>query len=249
MAPYRKTRTADRTPIPAYYKLQMELLHGIEGGRWVPEGAIPAERKLAESYGVSLGTVNRAIMNLVREGYLYRIQGKGTFVAGTAIQKESVRYTRLREDFKGIDPVFQIKLLNLTVIEGRQPINKYLQVRINQKLYRLERVFWEEGNPIVYGISYLPVKMLPDLDKLPVSFFEKTTLYEALEKQYGLPTIFNQELFGIAVADEGLAEVLQIAAGRPVLCIDMLSFTYKDQPYEYRLSYFRGDNRKIFREM
>ncbi|MGD9124002.1 MAG: GntR family transcriptional regulator [Desulfarculaceae bacterium] len=91
----RKTRKGaklNETPVPRYFQLQMDLLRGIEGGKWAPGEAIPPERKIAEQFGVSLGTVNRAIMNLVSEGYLYRLQGKGTFVSGTDIPLSSVRY-------------------------------------------------------------------------------------------------------------------------------------------------------------
>ena len=90
---------SDGDPTPAYYKLQMMLQKEIENGRWVPGQAIPPERALAESHQLSVGTVKKAILNLVNQGYLYRIQGKGTFVAGMTLQPESLRYYRFLEDF------------------------------------------------------------------------------------------------------------------------------------------------------
>ncbi len=82
-------KKTDGLPIPAYYRLQMTILEDIEKGRWRPGECIPAERSLAELHNISIGTVKKALLNLVHEGYLHRIQGKGTFVAGTTLRRES----------------------------------------------------------------------------------------------------------------------------------------------------------------
>ncbi len=236
-------------PLPAYYKLQMELLAGIENGQWVPGEAIPPERKIAEECGVSLGTVNRALANLVNEGYLKRMQGKGTFVAGTTIPLESVRYTRLRREFSDPDPRFKIKVLSLEVVPGFQPVTRLLKLRGACKLWEVRRRFFGHEGPLMYYLSYLPHSLFKDLDKVITPLMEKTTLYESIEKKYGLPTIFNQEMFSAVAADQQVAEVLEIEIGAPVLKIEMLSFTYKEKPYEYQVSYCNTEDFKMFREM
>jgi GntR family transcriptional regulator len=238
-----------QVPIPIYYNLQMELLKGIEGGKWSPGEAIPPERKIAEDFGVSLGTVNRALANLVTEGYLQRIRGKGTFVAGTTIPLESVRYTRLRKEFGNPDPRFKIKLLNLQTTAGFQPANRFLKIKITTKLWKLTRLFQNRKNPLIYYVSYLPQNLFPNLNQIAIPILEKMTLYEAIEKKYGLPTIFNQELFSAVPADGEVANVLHVSEGVPVLRIEMLSFTYKEKAYEYRKSYCVTDELKMYREM
>jgi len=227
----------------------MELLKGIENGRWAPGEAIPPERKIAEDFGVSLGTVNRALANLVNDGYLKRIQGKGTFVAGTTIPLESVRYTRLRRDFGDPDPRFKIQVLGMEAVPGFQPANRLLKLRSTSKLWRVRRLFVNRKGPLMYYVSYLPQRLFKDLGQIVAPLMEKMTLYEIIEKKYGLPTVFNQELFSAVAAGQEEAEVLGAEAGTPALKIEMLSFTYKEKPYEYRISYcITGDN-KMFREM
>ena len=78
---------------------------------------------------------------------------------------------------------------------------------------------------------------------------EKITLHEAIEKIYGLPTIFNQEMFSAVPAPKEVAALLGALAGSPMLRIEMLSFTYKEKPYEYRISYCVTNGLKMFREM
>jgi GntR family transcriptional regulator len=235
-------------PIPIYYKLQRQLKESIENGRWTPGELIPSSRVLAQTYGISMGTVQKAISHLVNEKYLYSVQGKGTFVATTNIKQESLRYVRLRKEFDGEDQTFEIRVIDFGVTDGFQPACSYLKARINDALYRIKRVFITHSEPIVYNISYLPRKMFQGLEEL-VGQFERATLYESIEKKYGLPTVLNKELFGIGLADQETAEALGIEAGLPVLSIEMVSYTYKDQPYEYRISYALTNMRKLYREI
>lgn len=236
-------------PTPAYYRLQIELQQKIENGHWAPGECIPPERSLAETFAVSIGTVKKSILNLVHEGYLYRIQGKGTFVAGTTLRRESLRYYRLLGHFGDNEARLKVKLLELKKIKGRLPVNSYLKLKTNQSLYQIERIFLFQKNPTVYTLSYLPQSMFKNLHAYPISLFEKVTLYEALEQNYGVPTIYNQELFGTQAADKKMAAALQTRVGETLLSIEMLAFTYKDKPYEYRKSYCLVDGRKIYREI
>ena len=240
---------SDGDPTPAYFKLQMMLQQEIENGRWSPGQAIPPERALAESHQLSVGTVKKAILNLVNEGYLYRIQGKGTFVAGMTLQPESLRYYRFLEDFSDEEVELQIELIGLKVTKGTDPINRYLNLRTNQSLFQVTRLFYFDARPLVYCVSYLPHKMFEDLANLPRQKFENIPLYIALEEIYGLPTISNRELDSAIPANGTTANKLGIKKGSPVLLIEMLSYTYKKKPYEYRKSYCLTDKRAIYREI
>lgn len=236
-------------PTPVYYRLQTEIQQQIENGHWAPGERISPERSLAETYKVSVGTVKKAILNLVHEGYLYRMQGKGTFVAGTTLRLESLRYYRLLRHFKDAEAALKVKLLNLRVVSGRQPHNRYLKLRANQNLYEMKRLFYLKKKPAIYCVSYLPQKLFAKLEMLPTRVFEKVTLYETLEKNYGVPTIYNQELFGAVAADKTHAAHLGVNPGQALLFIEMMSYTYKEKPYEYRKTYCLTATRSVFREI
>ncbi len=235
--------------MPVYYKLQMELMEGIESGKWGPGEALPPERRLAELYDVSIGTVSRALANLVNAGYLYRMQGKGTFVSGTSIPGESVRYTRLRREFSEADPKIEIETLEIKAVPGEQPINRYLKIRAQNRLWELRRIICVRKKPVHYHISYLDHKRFPELDRIMGRQFKNATLYLTIEKKFGLPTIFNEEMYGAVLAEPDVAEILEVEPGSPLLRIQTRSFTYKEQPYEYRISYVATNDRQLFREM
>lgn len=240
-------RSRDRAP--AYYRIQRTLQGRIETGTLSAGEQIPPERELATEFGVSVGTVKRALLNLVQEDYLYRIQGKGTFVAGTSLRRESLRYYRLLRGFRDEQAELTVALRGVRRVEGRAPHNDYLRRGPDDALYEIERVLSAEEGPLVYTLSYVPAEMFRGLDGLPGGLFEKDTLYELLEERYGVTTVSNQELFGTAEADPRAARALGVEIGRTLLFVEMLSFTYKGVPYEYRRSYCRGADRKVFVEM
>jgi GntR family transcriptional regulator len=236
----------DRSPI--HYRLQLEIRRRIESGQWVPGSVIPPERKMAEDYAVSLGTVRTAILNLVSEGLLYRIQGKGTLVSGTRMIRESIRYYRFVSDFNRKEAVPKLKLLDIGTIENRPDINHRLKIRAGESLYRLRRLVLITDKPIVYTVSFLPCKLFRGLNEFPRSWFERVPLYLALEDHFGLPTLSNADLMSAVAADAETAALLRIPEGRPILEVGMLAFSYCNRPYEYRISYCLTEGRKLLRK-
>lgn len=68
-------------PIPKYMQLKGELLSWIQSGRLKPDDQTPSEHEIAGQFSMSRQTVRQALGQLEKEGWLYRLQGKGTFVA------------------------------------------------------------------------------------------------------------------------------------------------------------------------
>ena len=127
-------------PTPVYYQVQLELKKQIEEGHWLPGEKIPTEKKLADLYSLSTGTIRQAIMNLVNEGYLYRVAGKGSFVKGTVLRRKNLRYYRMLRHFQDNDEAnLTIKFLSLKKIEPGQDHIRCLNLRQNQKIYQLSR--------------------------------------------------------------------------------------------------------------
>ena len=66
--------------LPAYYRLQQTIMDKLVNGEWQAGKQLPSERQFAQTTGFSVGTVRKALENMVHQGYLVRIQGKGTYV-------------------------------------------------------------------------------------------------------------------------------------------------------------------------
>lgn len=110
---------------PAYSRLQQELALKINAGRWKPGDQLPPERQLAEEYGLSVGTVRKAMEQLVQAGYCYRVQGKGTFV--TDFPSDRAVFYKLRTSFSDSDAV----LLPFNIIRTEVSADKDTASRLN----------------------------------------------------------------------------------------------------------------------
>jgi len=239
--------TSTENPTPVYYQLEKAIQEHVESGRLRVDDRLPSERDLADMNSLSLATVRRALQNLVQNGFLHRVQGKGTFVANTALRRKKVRYYSLVKHFQDKYPQPSIKLIELKRINGERSINQHLRIRAYQDLYELRRIVSCSRKPTIYSTSYLPYKMFPGLENFARLYFEKYALYIFLEQQFGVSTMKNRELYGGVSADKGLAEILNVEEGYPLLLVEMQALTHKDKPYEYRISYCRTDERKILR--
>jgi DNA-binding GntR family transcriptional regulator len=235
-------------PAPAYYRLQREIQKDIETGKLSPGERIPAERWLAEAHGVSVGTVTKAILNLVHEGYLHRVQGSGTFVSGTNLKRESLRYYRYRSDFGDDESDLRVELLHRASIMAPGLIARRLRIPEESAVYELKRLLASEDGPMVFSVSYLPGKMFTGFEEMPSSRLERVPLYMTIEEEYKIPTVLNRELISAISVDADVSAHLGLEPGSPILLIEMLAFTYKEKPYEYRKSYCSTFSRKILRE-
>jgi GntR family transcriptional regulator len=237
------------SPVPIYYQLQTIIQKQIEDGHLKPGDAVLPERKMAELYKVSVGTVRQAVASLVNEGFLIRRSGVGTFVAGTVINPDSVRYYRYLEDFGGPEAALTFTFESIRKVAAYSRINIYLKIGVSQDLFELKRLMFIAGEPMVYSISYLPQRMFKGLDEVPASRFEKVALYKLIEQSYSLPTVSNQELLSVVPAEKEAADALKIQPGAPVLLIEMLAYTYKNKAYEFRKSFCMTNNRKVLHEL
>jgi GntR family transcriptional regulator len=234
-------------PTPIYFRLKSILKKSIEDGFWSLGDTIPPERTIAQQYQVSVGTVRQAISQLVDEGYLYRVQGKGTFVRETGIPHDHLRYYAFIPDFEDPVPPIVTDLLSRRVVRGSERATRLLQQEPGRDLFEIKRRILVHRKPMVFSLSYLPCDLFKGLGELPDEAFYKEALYRLIEKHFGRPTIRNRELFSVEPAGADAKKHLSVELRSPVLQIEMLSYTFNDQPYEYRLSYCRTDSRRILR--
>lgn len=236
------------SPLPIYYQLQTIIQSDIEDGRLKPGDSIMPERKLAEFYKVSVGTVRQAIATLVNDGFLIRMQGKGTFVAGTTMDSDYVRSYRLLSDFNDEEAPITFVFKSLRKVRGIARVNACMKNAMGEGLFELKRLMLIDKEPTAYSISYLPQKIFQGLDEIPGSRFENIALYRIIEQTYGLPTICRRELFGAIAADKEVSALLQLEPGFPILRFEMMAYTHKERAYEFRKSFCTTRSRRVLRE-
>lgn len=195
---------------------------------------IPAEPQLCSEYGVSRITVRRAVDDLIRAGVLVREQGRGTFVTEPDYTEE------IRETFAGSVMGFYRQQASL----GREVTTKVLQNRVTRnpeaaealalnpadEVIEIERLRYIGGTLHQHVMTYLKASAYPTVLTHDLS---RGSLFEFLEKEYGVHLTRNDLLVRLDYANAHVARVLSVREGDAVLAIDSTVFEAGDSPVAY----------------
>ncbi len=230
-------------PLPRYYQLKEIIREKVSAGQLLPGALIPSERELCEQYGVSRMTARQSITELVNEGYLYREQGKGTFVAQPKITQQLIELTGFTEDMQARAQRPTTKVIERQMWPADEATATRLRVKPGQLLFRVQRVRLADGAPLALETS---ITSFMGCEKLMQEDLEQQSLYHLLENKYGVSPLEAEQELEAGLAREQEAQVLQIPVGGPVLLIRRSTFTERGQPLEYAKSVYRGDKYRFY---
>ncbi len=225
--------------IALHHQIKEDLLLKLRAGVWKAGEEIPAEPSLLAYYGVSRGTIRRAIGDLVTEGYLERFRGRGTYVCAPKLESG---FAGSFGRFTVIGPSFAPggRLLHCRRERARESVAGVLQVAAGTWIWHIERIRIADGKPAALQTSFLPVDMFPGLDRQPL---EARFLLDIMTS-LGVAPVRAVELVDPTKADAYTAAHLRVRPGTPLFRIERTTYAAEDRVVEFRLSLLRGD---IFR--
>lgn len=227
---------------PLHTQLEEMIRKNLQTGAWAPGSLIPSENELSHENGVSRMTARNVITKLVQEGELFRIPGKGTFVAEQKIEAKSLSYEGIREQLERLGYEVRTRLLEVQTSTGGPDVDRKLQTDANSKVYVVRRLRTVKGTPLSLHTSYVPVGLAPGLDSLNLV---DEQLCSILSKNYGLTRDkIYEELESVAATKEE-AELLDVPAGHPLLLLQDTIVDQNGVPFEYAKVVFRGDKLKL----
>lgn len=229
--------------LPLHYKITEDLREAIKSGQWSVGELFPTDKELMEKYGVSSTTVRRAVAELVREGWLERKRGKGTFVKKQAIEETLGRLTGFFEEIRAHGLTPSADVLDLRPVEiTEKELEKAPQLSVfgNQKMFLIERVQKVNGSPVVYLRSYWPYEYGWRMAEFDLT---KEAFYEIAEKALGLTLTEAHQTISASVAGKKEARLLDVRVGFPLLIMERLAYA-GDRPVELSINAYRADRYK-----
>ena len=218
---------------PLYLQIKALLVASLDAGEWKPGEAIPSEVELASRYGVSQGTVRRAIDALADDYLVVRRQGKGTYVATHTEEKSSVpRFLRIRRD-DGVDEYPASRLVDLKRAKAGAEVARALELRPGDPVFVLARVLEFEGAPVVLDEITLPATLFRGLTRARADAW-RGSMYGFFETEFGVRMLKARERLKAIAADAAAAARLAVPVGTPLLAVERVTTTYADRPVEYR---------------
>ncbi|KGA97666.1 GntR family transcriptional regulator [Alkalihalobacillus alcalophilus ATCC 27647 = CGMCC 1.3604] len=221
-----------------HIRVKDEIKQAIKSGEYRINTKLPTEADFCELFDVSRTTVRTALNQLHVEGYVYKIQGSGTYVADNKVKQSlsaTVENFNTQLQSQGKNPA--IKVINLLVVPSDEFISHSLRIDNGSPVNKLERIRYADETPIQYEVAYLPWNQTPGLDRDAC----EDSLYSLLRNQYELKIKKTVEQIEIMLADSFIAQMLEIEEGSPCFMIETEAFLEGGQIIEYSKAYFRGD--------
>lgn len=240
--PMKFVRLDGGSHVPLYLQLSSALIAQIGSGELKPGDRIPSERELAAELGVSRITARQAIDMLLRNGLVYREQGRGTFVAEPKMRglKGFLSFT---EDIlsRGMQP--GTRVLKQELAEADEAEQTRLKLQPGEKVLRLVRLRLANGAPVALQSSVLPARICPGLEHEDLT---DKSLFSVLRQKYFVHPAWTEAEVEARSAAAEEAELLRLAPGDPVLVITGLTFTETFEFVESVRTVYRGNDMAIY---
>lgn len=229
------------SPLPLYYQLKEILKDKIKAGDLEKGDKLPSERELEEDYGVSRMTARRALKELCNEGYVYRQQGRGTFVSDRKYRYHLFRLTSFTEESESQDLKPGAKVLEVELIED-DLICKKMGIE-PEPLISIKRVRTINQEPVALEIAYIRSTYCSGLEKVDLN---DKSLYSYINSEYNIRLGKAEQNIEARLIPIELAGDLGVDEGIPVLFVEQVTFLEdKEIPLEYSEAFYRGDRYKL----
>ena len=218
---------------PLYLQLAQKLTDAVRSGRFQAHEALPSERLLSESLGVSRVTARKAIDQLATQGLIVRRRGSGNYIA-PHIEQPLSRLTSFSEELKRRGHVPTSRWLARAVMAPTPEQQLSLGLGASASVVRLERLRLADAAVMAYEVSVLPQSVVTDPNAVGDS------LYAYLAAIGKVPVRALQHISAVN-AEPRLAEQLDVPEGRAVLFITRVGYLESGQAVELTYSYCRSD--------
>ncbi len=228
--------------LPLYAQLKEIIIGRIEQGKLVPGDKLPSQRELCKQYDMSHMTVRRAINELIHEGVIFAIPGKGLYVAENAqfVDKDSLK--GFDEQMARLGVSTATKILTSDMINASAPLAYMMGVAVDSPLVYISRLRLANDEPHSITHVYLPHSLCPGLLNHDLA---ANSLFETLRSQYGLNLASSISTIGSLLANEEQAALLNLTQPAALLFREQLTFLDTGQVIELSRSYMRGDIHRI----
>jgi GntR family transcriptional regulator len=218
----------------------LELIESLDVG-----SAIPSERQLSVDLEVSRLTVRAALDELVREGYLVRRQGAGTFVAAPKVAK-GMDVSSFSEDMRarGLTPAS--RTLELSVVPAGARLGRLLHVSPSEPVVAARRLRLADGEPMAIELLHARASLVPGLTAADL---EQNSFYDLLIDRYGIEIAGGTQTVEPTVTNDDESAALGVPLHSPALLFERITRTSGGDVIEFTSSTYRGDRYRLVTEL
>lgn len=225
-----------------YMNIYSSLLSDIKKGKYSENSPLPSERELCLLYHVSRSTIRQALIMLQNSGYIYKVQGRGTFVKPQVFEQPLYKFYSFTEELKRSNVYIDNSIVSYEVIALNEHLASTLNREKGELFHKIIRLRSAKDSSLMIEISYLPKSRFY---RISTDILEKDSLYNYLTNTYSLKVDKAMETFRPVIPTSWQCHLLGITPKIP--CTLLERFSYEEGVLvEYTYSIVRGD-KYVFR--
>lgn len=226
------------SPVPLYSQLKELLRTRILDGSYPPLSRMPSESDLGATYQVSRITVRQALNDLQKEGLIFKIHGKGTFVAKPKAFQNVSTLQGLAESMQQMGYEVINQLRSFKFVPASALVAERLQVSAHTTVTEVKRVRLINREPVSLEITYLSQVVGERLEKADLVTRD---IFLILENDCGIALGHADLAIDAVLADQDLTQALKVEEGAPIMRIERLTHDVSGRPVDFEHLYYRGD--------
>jgi GntR family transcriptional regulator len=218
----------------------LELIEELRVG-----DAIPSERQLGVDFGVSRLTVRAALDDLVREGYLLRRRGAGTFVNEHKVAK-GLTISSFSDDMRerGLTP--GSRTIELNVVPAGARLGRILHVSPSEPVIAVKRLRLADGEPMASELLHVRQSLVPGLTGRDL---EENSFYDLLASRWEIEIVGGSQTVEPTVTNEEESAALGVPLHSPALLFERVTRAATGDIVEFTSSTYRGDRYRLVSEL
>ncbi|MDR3428752.1 GntR family transcriptional regulator [Silvimonas sp.] len=225
--------------ISLYSQIREELRGRIMTGSYLPHEKMPSESELMRVYGVSRITVRQALGDLEKESLIFRVAGKGSFVAKPKPFQELGRLQGFAEAMSGQGHEIHNRLVSLHTLPANAEVAARLALPEFTPVTQIRRIRYLNREPVSLDVTYVSTRIG---ERLAREDLASRDIFLILENDYDIALGHADLAIDAQLADADLAGLLSVPVNSPILRIERLTHTREGAPVDFEYLYCRPDN-------
>lgn len=226
-----------KSEIPLYQQLAHSIKKAVDEQKLKENDKIPAENKFCKIYDLSRTTVRQALDILEKDGYIYKLRGKGSYVSTPKIYQNRSSFSKFYDDMRSLGKVPVSKIISLKIKVADAYVREKMQLEENEMLCQIKWIRYGNNEPLIYETINLNYKLV---DGIEMKELTDKKLYDILSEEYGIKMTHGKELFYPCKLDINEAKNLGLKENDLGMKVERVVFQGKDV-VEYTTSTVRGD--------
>lgn len=213
------------------------LIKEMDQGVYKEHEKLPSEREFCDLYQLSRITVRQALQELELEGYIYKLHGKGTFVAPKSYNQNLVKLYSFTEEMKKLGKTPSTKVLSFKKVQADERLATIMKLNPLAYVFQVIRLRIADDEALLYETTYLPVQIFPELTE---SNLKQRPMYDIFREDYNIRVTKAVERFSATSVREAEAAHLKTDLQQPAMLVKRYAYHHKTM-IEYTISVARGD--------